>query len=96
MISRAARRESGYRAYALSDVHRLRFIRRARDLGFSIMEIGELLSLWDARSRQSSDVTRPAQAHIADLKARIRNPRQMAKTLQELIACCAEASSMVR
>ncbi|WP_074294848.1 MerR family DNA-binding protein [Pseudomonas syringae] len=52
MISRAARRESGYRAYALSDVHRLRFIRRARDLGFSIMEIGELHSLWNDRSRQ--------------------------------------------
>nr|WP_329605900.1 MerR family DNA-binding protein [Pseudomonas syringae] len=91
MISRAARRESGYRAYALSDVHRLRFIRRARDLGFSIMEIGELLSLWNERSRQSSDVKRLAQAHIADQKERIRNPRRMAKTLQELIACCAKA-----
>ncbi len=89
LIPHAARSESGYRAYSGSDVHRLRFIRRARDLGFSVAEIGELLSLWDDQSRQSADVKRLAQAHIADLEERIRNLRQMADTLQELSACCA-------
>ena len=89
LIPPAARSESGYRAYARNDVHRLRFIRRARDLGFSVAEIGELLGLWNDRSRQSADVKRLAQAHIADREARIRNLREMADTLQELIGCCA-------
>lgn len=88
LIPHAARSESGYRAYTGSDVHRLRFIRRARDLGFSVAEIGELLSLWDDRSRQSADVKRLAQSHIADLEERIRNLRQMADTLKELSDCC--------
>jgi len=89
LIPHAARGDSGYRAYTSSDVHRLRFIRRARDLGFSIAEIGELLSLWNDRTRQSADVKRLAQAHIADLEERIRHLRQMADTLQALSACCA-------
>lgn len=89
LIPPAARSESGYRAYARNDVHRLRFIRRARDLGFSVAEIGELLGLWNDRSRQSADVKRLAQAHIVELEDRIRNLREMADTLQELISCCA-------
>jgi MerR family gold-responsive transcriptional activator of gol and ges genes len=89
LIPPAARSESGYRAYARTDVHRLRFIRRARDLGFSVAEIGELLGLWNDRSRQSADVKRLAQAHIVELEERIRNLREMADTLQELISCCA-------
>ena len=89
LIPHAARNESGYRAYARNDVHRLRFIRRARDLGFPVAEIGELLGLWNDRSRQSGDVKRLAQAHIVELEDRIRNLRGMADTLQELISCCA-------
>lgn len=89
LIPPAARSESGYRAYARYDVHRLRFIRRARDLGFSVAEISELLGLWDDRSRQSADVKRLAQAHIVELEERIRHLREMADTLQELISCCA-------
>lgn len=89
LIPRAARSDSGYRAYARKDVHRLRFIRRARDLGFSVAEIGELLGLWNDRSRQSADVKRLAQAHIVELEARIRHLREMADTLQELVGCCA-------
>lgn len=88
LISPATRSAAGYRAYVWNDVHRLRFIRRARDLGFSVTEIGELLGLWNDRSRQSADVKRLAQAHIANLEERIRNLRQMADALQELIACC--------
>jgi MerR family gold-responsive transcriptional activator of gol and ges genes len=89
LIPPAQRSESGYRAYTPNDVHRLRFVRRSRDLGFSVAEIGELLSLWNDRSRHSADVKRLASAHIAELEERIRNLREMADTLQELVGCCA-------
>lgn len=89
LIPPAARTGSGYREYARSDVHRLGFIRRARDLGFSVSEIGELLSLWSDRARQSADVKRLAQAHIVELEKRIESLREMTDTLQELVSCCA-------
>ena len=84
----ADRSHSGYRIYNDADVHRLRFIRRARDLGFSVAEISELLGLWNDRSRRSADVKRLAQAHIADLEERIEHLRQMSATLQTLADCC--------
>lgn len=89
LIPPAERSESGYRIYTTTDTHRLRFIRRARDLGFSVAEIGDLLSLWNDRARHSADVKRLAQAHIAELEQRIDALRQMADTLQTLIDCCA-------
>jgi len=89
LIPAAARRDSGYRDYSESDVHMLRFIRRARDLGFAVAEINELLSLWRDRSRQSADVKRIAAAHIDDLREKIARLNQMADTLQTLIDCCA-------
>lgn len=88
LIPRALRTESGYRAYSQSDVHRLHFIRRARDLGFSVDKIQDLLSLWNDRSRQSADVKRLAMDHIIDLEQRIQNLREMADTLRELIGHC--------
>ena len=81
LIPKADRKDSGYRDYSPSDVHMLRFIRRARDLGFSVAEINDLLSLWRDTSRQSADVKRIAQAHIAQLQERIENLEQMAATL---------------
>lgn len=89
LIPSADRTYSGYRTYSDSDVHRLHFIRRARDLGFSVAEIQELLSLWNDRSRQSADVKRLAQAHIDGLEQRIRDMQQMADTLRSLVSCCA-------
>ncbi len=89
LIPPASRTDSGYRAYADSDIHMLRFIRRARDLGFSVAEIHDLLGLWRDRSRKSADVKRVAQQHIADLHRRIEDLRQMADTLQALTVCCA-------
>lgn len=89
LIPPALRNESGYRTYTQADVHRLRFIRRARDLGFSVAEIRDLLSLWNDRTRHSADVKRLAQAHIAELEERIQQLRQMADTLQTLINSCA-------
>ncbi len=89
LIPPAGRTGSGYRAYSQADIHRLHFIRRARDLGFSMAEIAELLSLWNDTSRQSADVKRLAQEHIAELDRRMENIRQMAETLRTLVQCCA-------
>ena len=88
LIPPAARTASGYRDYASNDVHMLRFIRRARDLGFSVAEIGGLLELWRDRSRQSADVKRIALARIEDLRRKIDEMEQMADTLQTLASCC--------
>lgn len=89
LIPSAGRTESGYRDYGASDIHMLRFIRRARDLGFSTAEINELLQLWRDRSRRSSDVKRIALAHIANLRQRITEMEEMAATLEHLAECCA-------
>ena len=88
LIPPAARTESGYRAYTRTDIHRLHFIRRARDLGFSVVEIRDLLGLWNDRSRKSADVKRLAKAHIVELETRIQEIQQMADTLQTLIHHC--------
>jgi MerR family gold-responsive transcriptional activator of gol and ges genes len=89
LIPAAERSDSGYRAYTSSDIHRLHFIRRARDLGFSVAEIGNLLSLWNDQSRQSSDVKRLAQQHLEELDRRMAAIREMSDTLKQLIGCCA-------
>ena len=89
LIPEAGRTASGYRIYGEADVHRLRFIRRARELGFAMPEIADLLGLWNDRSRHSADVKRLAQRHIADLEERIAKLREMADTLQTLADCCA-------
>jgi len=89
LIPPASRTDAGYRAYGETDVHMLRFIRRARDLGFSVTEIQDLLGLWRDRARKSADVKRVAQRHVANLRRRIDALKQMADTLQTLAACCA-------
>lgn len=89
LLPRAARTDAGYRVYSDNDLHRLNFLRRARDLGFSVKEIGELLGLWSDRSRQSADVKRIAQAHIGELQNKINELRAMVDTLQTLVDCCA-------
>jgi Cu(I)-responsive transcriptional regulator len=89
LISTAGRTPAGYRFYRDRDVHTLRFIRRARDLGFAMENIAELLSLWRDRTRRSADVKRMALGHIASLKRRIAEMESMANTLETLGACCA-------
>lgn len=89
LIPPADRTASGYRDYSDKDVHVLRFIRRSRDLGFSVAEITELLALWQDRSRQSADVKALARSHITTLRQKIENLQQMADTLQTLADCCA-------
>ncbi|HQZ14119.1 MAG TPA: Cu(I)-responsive transcriptional regulator [Devosia sp.] len=88
LVPSADRRESNYRDYGPSDVHRLGFIRRARDLGFSIEEIRDLLRLWGDRDRSSADVKRLTLAHIADLEQKIAALKDMRDTLSHLAGCC--------
>lgn len=82
------RTESGYRQYTEKEVHTLRFIKRSRDLGFSMAEITELLKLWQNRRRSSAEVRRIASRHVAELNQRIVEMEGMRRTLQHLIHCC--------
>ena len=88
LIAPAARRESGYRDYDDRDLHSLRFIGRARDLGFGIEEIGQLLALWHDRSRSSADVKALALARAAELKRKASELDAMRRTLERLAADC--------
>ena len=88
LLPRVGRTDSGYRQYAETDVHTLRFIKRARDLGFSMDEIAELVGLWQNRRRASANVRRVAQKHAEDLAHRIAAMQEMQRTLQHLIHCC--------
>ena len=88
LLPPVARTDSGYRQYTQADVHALRFVRRARDLGFSMAEIATLLGLWQDKARASSQVKQVAQAHIDDLSRRIADMQAMQRTLQQLVQCC--------
>ena len=88
LLPRVARTDSGYRQYAEADVHTLRFIKRSRDLGFSMEEIGELVGLWQNRRRASANVRRIARHHADDLARRITAMQEMQRTLEHLIHCC--------
>lgn len=89
LIAPADRTQSNYRVYSENDVHTLRFIKRARSLGFAMDETSRLLALWQDRSRASSEVKQIATDHIADLRARIAELEDMAATLEHLAHCCA-------
>jgi len=88
LLRPAARRDNAYRDYAESDVHELRFVRRARRLGFSIDEISELLALWRDDDRPSREVRRIAKDHLDDLEGRIAEMQAMAETLRKLVHAC--------
>ena len=88
LLGAVARTAAGYRQYTPADVHTLRFIKRARDLGFSMAEIAELVSLWHDRQRASADVKRIAQTHVAELEKRIQAMQDMRRTLQNLLHHC--------
>jgi Cu(I)-responsive transcriptional regulator len=88
LIAPALRRSSGYRDYDARDVHALRFIGRARDLGFGIEEIGQLLALWNDRSRSSADVKALASARAAELHRKAKALDAMRRTLERLASSC--------
>lgn len=88
LIGHSLRTESGYRTYTEKDVHILRFIKSARSLGFSLEQIKLLLSLWQDRSRASSDVKALATEHINELNAKINELTAMRNLLQTLTVAC--------
>ena len=89
LIGPVARTASGYRVYGPRDIHTLGFIKRSRDMGFSVERIGELLQLWRDRTRHSADVKRMALEHVAVLQQRIAELQDMVQTVQVLADCCA-------
>lgn len=88
LLGEVNRTDSNYRQYSLADVHTLRFIRRARDIGFSLEAIAELVSLWHNRRRSSAQVKRIAQRHHDELTQRIESLQAMQRTLQGLLCDC--------
>ena len=88
LLPTVPRTDAGYRQYGDREVHTLRFIRHARDLGFSMAEIGELLKLWQNQRRSSANVRKIAQKHLADIDAKMAEMAAMRKTLQHLVHCC--------
>ncbi len=88
LLPAASRTFSGYRTYSHQDVHMLRFIRHSRDLGFSIKQISDLLSLWRDRNRPSSKVKQMASEHIEMLNQKIQELITMKSELTRLVSCC--------
>ena len=88
LISAASRTDSGYRQYNEKDIRTLRFIRRSRDLGFSLERIKTLLSLWEDRGRKSADVKQLAGQYIAELDRDIEKLRSIRDQLRHLADCC--------
>jgi MerR family transcriptional regulator, copper efflux regulator len=88
LLPKVARTFANYRVYTPNDIHTLRFILRARTLGFSIDDIRELLGLWQSRARSSASVKKIARAHIAELKEKIAELQGMVKTLEHLVHHC--------
>ncbi|KFC71345.1 Cu(I)-responsive transcriptional regulator [Devosia sp. LC5] len=88
LISPPNRTESNYRVYGADEVHTLRFVKRARTLGFSVEETATLLGLWQDKSRASAEVKDIATAHIGALETKIAELQSMVKTLKHLAHCC--------
>ncbi len=88
LIQPVHRSDSGYRQYTEKDLHALRFIRRSRDLGFSVAQIQELLALWHDKGRASADVKQITRQHIEELQHKIEQLQAMVDTLQHLNRHC--------
>jgi Cu(I)-responsive transcriptional regulator len=88
LLPKSARSDANYRVYGPNEVHTLRFIRRARDLGFSMADIKELLSLWQDRSRSSAAVKSIAGKHVSELKTKLAELSAMVQALEHLSRHC--------
>lgn len=88
LLTPSSRTESGYRIYQPDAIRRLRFIKRAQDLGFSLSEIGELLSLRVDAGARSADIRVRAQGKLADIEDKIRHLQAIHASLAQLIQSC--------
>src|SRR5262245_880390 len=88
LLPKPERRDSGYRSYEENDIHRLRFVRRARDFGFPVERIRELLRLWSDKKRPSAEVKRIAEQHVAELDERIGQLTARRNSMKELARRC--------
>jgi MerR family transcriptional regulator, copper efflux regulator len=88
LMPKVRRTDSNYRRYEEPDIHTLRFIKRARDLGFSMAQIKELVGLWQNKGRSSSAVKHIAARHIVELKEKIAQLKAMVDTLEHLSKHC--------
>ncbi|WP_394779915.1 Cu(I)-responsive transcriptional regulator [Undibacterium sp.] len=88
LLAAANRSDSGYRLYGKDDLHTLAFIKRSRHLGFSLDEVGRLLTLWQDRQRASAEVKALAREHIDALNQKINEMTSMRETLQDLVDHC--------
>ncbi|MDH4395518.1 MAG: Cu(I)-responsive transcriptional regulator [Limnobacter sp.] len=88
LLKQATRTDAGYRLYNKNDVHVLKFIRHSRDLGFSLKQIQDLLSLWQDKQRNSKEVKALANTHLDALNAKIQELQTMKLELEKLVKCC--------
>lgn len=88
IIPKAGRSLAGYRQYTDKDVHVLRFVKRARELGFSMKDIKQLVSLWRNKSRSSSQVKNIALKHQHELEKKLHEVQKMLKTIGQLVENC--------
>ncbi len=88
LMRKVARTYANYRVYGANDIHTLRFIKRARSLGFSMDDIRELLALWQNKSPPSASVKRIAGGHMEELQRRIAEMQSMVTTLEHLMHNC--------
>lgn len=88
IIPKAGRTDAGYRQYSPNDVHVLRFVKRARELGFSMKDIRQLVSLWRNKARSSGQVKSIATKHIDELQKKLNEIQSMLTTLKHLVKNC--------
>lgn len=88
LVETSRRTDTGYRQYSSRDIHLFQFVRHARELGFSLAQIKDLLSLWQDQTRASADVKQLTAQHIAELDQRIQGLTRMRDTLVDLAAAC--------
>ena len=95
LLPKPVRSAGGYRLYRASDAERLSFIRRARDLGFSLDEIRRLLGLADQKSRSCDRVHAIGTEHLAGIRAKIGDLRRMERVLARMVRACAQGTMPV-
>jgi MerR family mercuric resistance operon transcriptional regulator len=92
LLAKPLRTAGGYRLYRLADIERLAFIRRTRDLGFSLDDVRRLLDLADGKSRSCRRVRDIAAMHLADVRSKLGDLRRMERVLAHLVSACADGT----